>query len=193
MGTIIFLVVVVVIVFWLVGIYNGLITARNGYKNAFAQIDVQLQRRYDLIPNLVETAKGYLTHERETLETIAKAREAWKKAHPDAKPCSGPFPYRTTVSIKRQGADVPQTLKVTFADGSTETVRFSGKQEWFRWSWVRPSKAVKVELDPAQLYAMDRSVNDNVRALDSNSDAGVYFGSRALAWMQVVLAWLMGA
>ena len=126
-------------------------------------------------------------------KTIAKAREAWKKAHPDAKPCSGPYPYRTTVSIKRQGADVPQTLKVTFADGSTETVRFSGKQEWFRWSWVRPSKAVKVELDPAQLYAMDRSVNDNVRALDSNSDAGVYFGSRALAWMQVVLAWLMGA
>ncbi len=126
-------------------------------------------------------------------KAIAKAREAWKKAHPDAKPGSGPYPYRTTVSIKRQGADVPQTLKVTFADGSTETVRFSGKQEWFRWSWVRPSKAVKVELDPAQLYAMDRSVNDNVRALDSNSNAGVYFGSRALAWMQVALAWLMGA
>ena len=58
------------------GIYNGLVTARNAFKNAFAQIDVQLQRRYDLIPNLVETAKGYLAHERETLEAVIKARAA---------------------------------------------------------------------------------------------------------------------
>jgi len=72
------LLVVVVVVFgaWAIGIYNGLITGRNGYKNAFAQIDVQLTRRYDLIPNLVETAKGYLSHERETLEAVIKARAA---------------------------------------------------------------------------------------------------------------------
>ena len=59
---------------WGVGIYNGLVTARNAFKNAFAQIDVQLQRRFDLIPNLVETAKGYLTHERQTLEAVVAAR-----------------------------------------------------------------------------------------------------------------------
>jgi LemA protein len=59
---------------WLVGLYNGLVTLRNRFKNAFAQIDVQLKRRYDLIPNLVETAKGYLAHERETLEAVIKAR-----------------------------------------------------------------------------------------------------------------------
>ncbi|ATD68353.1 hypothetical protein CNR27_13700 [Luteimonas chenhongjianii] len=59
---------------WGVGIYNGLVTARNAYKNAFAQIDVQLQRRFDLIPNLVETVKGYLSHERETLEAVTRAR-----------------------------------------------------------------------------------------------------------------------
>lgn len=126
-------------------------------------------------------------------KAMTKARAAWKKAHPDAKPGSGPYPYRTSVEVKRSGADVPQVLKVTFADGSTEAVRFSGTQKWFRWNWVRPSKAVKVEIDPAQLYSMDRSTNDNTRALDSNRDAGAYFGSRALAWMQVVLAWLMGA
>lgn len=57
-----------------IGIYNGLVTRRNAYKNAFAQIDVQLKRRYDLVPNLVETAKGYLKHERETLEAVIAAR-----------------------------------------------------------------------------------------------------------------------
>lgn len=67
---------VIVLAFWAMGIYNGLITARNAFKNAFAQIDVQLQRRFDLIPNLVETAKGYLTHERETLEAVIAARGA---------------------------------------------------------------------------------------------------------------------
>src|SRR6187402_510818 len=67
---------VVLAAFWAVGIYNGLVTARNAYKNAFAQIDVQLTRRYDLIPNLVEVAKGYMAHERETLEAVIKARAA---------------------------------------------------------------------------------------------------------------------
>ncbi len=65
---------VVVLGLWAVGIYNGLVALRNRFKNAFAQIDVQLKRRYDLIPNLVETAKGYLKHERETLEAVIKAR-----------------------------------------------------------------------------------------------------------------------
>ncbi len=68
------LLVLVIIVFYGVGIYNRLISARNGYKNAFAQIDVQLTRRYDLIPNLVETAKAYMQHERSTLEAVITAR-----------------------------------------------------------------------------------------------------------------------
>ncbi len=59
---------------WAVGAYNSLVTLRNRFKNAFAQIEVQLKRRYDLIPNLVETAKGYLKHERETLEAVIAAR-----------------------------------------------------------------------------------------------------------------------
>jgi LemA protein len=66
--------IIVILGLWAVGIYNGLVTLRNRFKNAFAQIDVQLKRRYDLIPNLVETAKGYLKHERETLEAVIKAR-----------------------------------------------------------------------------------------------------------------------
>jgi LemA protein len=67
---------IVLLILFLVGIYNRLVGARNAYKNSFAQIDVQLTRRYDLIPNLVETAKGYLKHERETLEAVVRARNA---------------------------------------------------------------------------------------------------------------------
>jgi len=66
--------VALLVAFWVIGAYNGLVTLRNRFKNAFAQIDVQLKRRYDLIPNLVETAKGYLKHERETLEAVIAAR-----------------------------------------------------------------------------------------------------------------------
>ncbi|HUJ44354.1 MAG TPA: LemA family protein [Opitutaceae bacterium] len=69
-----FLAVIVVLILSVVGIYNRLVALRNRFKNAFAQIDVQLKRRYDLIPNLVEVAKGYLAHERETLENVIKAR-----------------------------------------------------------------------------------------------------------------------
>src|SRR5205085_11372009 len=64
------------LVFWAVGGYNRLVQLRNRFRNAFAQIDVQLKRRYDLIPNLVETAKGYLAHERQTLEAVMRARAA---------------------------------------------------------------------------------------------------------------------
>ncbi len=70
------LVVAVVLVAWFVGMYNGLVDLRNRFKNAFAQIDVQLKRRHDLIPNLVETAKAYLSHERETLEAVIAARNS---------------------------------------------------------------------------------------------------------------------
>ena len=75
MGWILLIIVIVAIV-WIVGIYNGLVAGRNRFKNAFAQIDVQLTRRYDLIPNLVEVAKGYLKHERETLEAVISARNS---------------------------------------------------------------------------------------------------------------------
>jgi LemA protein len=68
------LAIVVILGLWVTGIYNSLVALRNRFKNAFAQIDVQLKRRYDLIPNLVETAKGYLKHEHSTLEDVIKAR-----------------------------------------------------------------------------------------------------------------------
>jgi len=74
METIIVLVVLAAIAFWIASIYNRLVALKNRYENGFSQIEVQLKRRYDLIPNLVETAKGYMAHERETLEAVINAR-----------------------------------------------------------------------------------------------------------------------
>ena len=81
----IFLGIIAIIVFWAIGIYNRLVNERNRVRNAFAQIDVQLTRRHDLIPNLVEAVKGYMKHERETLEAVIKARNAASAALDAAK------------------------------------------------------------------------------------------------------------
>ena len=74
MSGIVFWLVLLALVIYIVSIYNKLVTLKNRFKNAFAQIEVQLKRRYDLIPNLVETAKGYMQHERETLDAVVTAR-----------------------------------------------------------------------------------------------------------------------
>ncbi len=80
----IFIGLLVVLAVWIVGIYNGLVRLRNAFKNAFAQIDVQLKRRYELIPNLVETAKSYMSHERQTLEAVIAARNSAHSAEAQA-------------------------------------------------------------------------------------------------------------
>ena len=94
---------IVLAAFWAVGIYNGLVTGRNAYKNAFAQIDVQLTRRYDLIPNLVEVAKGYMAHERETLEAVTNARAAAVSGLAAAKAAPGDAAAMQTLSNADQG------------------------------------------------------------------------------------------
>ena len=77
MGLIITIVIIVLIIFWIIGTYNGLVTSRQKVKNSWSQIEVQLQRRFDLIPNLVETVKGYAKHESQVFEKVAKLRTAW--------------------------------------------------------------------------------------------------------------------
>jgi LemA protein len=113
MGLLIFLAIIVGVVLFFVGIYNGLVTARNNYKNAFAQIDVQLQRRYDLIPNLVETAKGYMKHERETLEAVIAARGAAVSGLSAAK--SNPGDPQAMQALSGAENQLTQTLGKLFA------------------------------------------------------------------------------
>ncbi|MEQ3636773.1 LemA family protein [Alcanivorax sp.] len=74
MGTLIFFGIIIAVIIYIIAVYNRLIALKNRFKNGFAQIDVQLQRRHDLIPNLVETAKGYMSHEKETLTQVIEAR-----------------------------------------------------------------------------------------------------------------------
>ena len=80
MGIWIFIAVLVVLILWFISVYNSLIRARNKVRNAFSQIDTQLQRRFDLIPNLVETVKGYAKHEKGTFEEVIKARNTYVSA-----------------------------------------------------------------------------------------------------------------
>lgn len=103
LGLLILLGLLVLFALWAVGIYNGLVMARNAYKNAFAQIDVQLQRRFDLIPNLVETVKGYLAHERGTLEAVTAARNAAQAGLAAAKAAPGD-PSAMAELTRTQGA-----------------------------------------------------------------------------------------
>ena len=102
-GFLVTLGVIVIAAFWAVGIYNGLVTARNAFKNAFAQIDVQLTRRYDLIPNLVEVAKTYMAHERETLEAVTRARAAAVTGLAAAKADPGDAQAMATLANADQG------------------------------------------------------------------------------------------
>ena len=102
-GLLIVIGVIVVAALWGVGIYNGLVTARNAFKNAFAQIDVQLTRRYDLIPNLVEVAKRYMEHERDTLEAVTRARAAAVSGLAAAKADPGDAAAMTSLANADQG------------------------------------------------------------------------------------------
>jgi len=101
------------LVFSLVGIYNRLVVARNRFKNAFAQIDVQLKRRYDLIPSLIEAVKGYMAHERETLDAVIKARKGAMAA--EQKVAANPADPAAMKELNRAEGQLDGTLGRLFA------------------------------------------------------------------------------
>jgi hypothetical protein len=121
-------------------------------------------------------------------ERIDRAREAWEKTHANPAPGAGPFPFRTTVTVRRQGAAVPQTLVVRFADGSSETVQWDGKESWRSWSWVRPSEAVSAQLDPRRAHYLDVNKLDDGRTLDPDRRASSRWSADFAAFVQLVLS-----
>ena len=118
---------------------------------------------------------------------IEAQRSAWEKAHPKAKAGQGPFPYRTSVTLRRRGVAVPQTVLVRFADGSSETVTWNNEEHWQRLTWVRPSKAVSVELDPQRLHYLDVNKLDDTRTLKKDGSASRRWGADFAALVTLVL------
>ena len=121
---------------------------------------------------------------------IAKTREDWKKANPNAKEGNGPYPFRTQVTVRRDGASVPQTLVVRFADGSSETVAWQGDEKWRTFSWVKPAKAVSAELDPRRSHYLDVNKLDDSRTLAADRSASTRWASDAMAFVQLILSFI---
>ena len=142
---------------------------------------------------------GYVMHKGKRVEVTSKAlrkaiadkRASWKKAHPDARAGTGPFAYRTTVLVRRAGADVPQEVLVTFADGSTATARFSGERPWQRFSWTRHAKAVSVQLDPHGKHYLDATRIDNSRTLEGDGSVARRIGNQFASALQTLFSFMV--
>lgn len=119
---------------------------------------------------------------------IGAARKAWRLKHPGATDGRGPYPFETTVVLRRRGAAVPQTLLVRFADGSSETVQWDGGDNWKRFSWTRPARAVSAELDPHRLHYLDVNKLDDSRTIEPDRRAARRWGLDLAALFQVLAA-----
>ncbi|MGH8399512.1 MAG: M1 family metallopeptidase, partial [Gammaproteobacteria bacterium] len=110
--------------------------------------------------------------EKDVNEEIAKARKDWKEKHKDAKPDTGPYQWHSTVTVRRDGAQTPETLLVKFADGTSETVLWDDGARWQRFTWDKPSKAISAELDPQQEVLLDDDkLNDSYSVKPDNAAA----------------------
>jgi hypothetical protein len=105
-----------------------------------------------------------------------ETRTRWHKLHPHAPDGTGPYPYRTEVTVRRLGAPVPQTLVVTFADGSRETVQWDADEHWHKFVWTKTARAVSAELDPQRLHYLDVSKLDDSRTLEPDARASRRWG-----------------
>lgn len=122
------------------------------------------------------------------LQRIDAARAQWRSKHPKAGDAGGPFPFVTTVTLRRNGAPVPQTLVVKFADGTSETVHWQGDGDWQTWHWTRPARAVSAQLDPQRLHYLDVNKLDDSRTIDADPRASRRWASDFGAIVQCILS-----
>lgn len=121
---------------------------------------------------------------------VAEQRASWKKAHPTATADEGPFPWRSTITVVRDGAPVPQTLRVTFAGGSHRELRWNDDRRWARFAFTRPSKAISAELDPQQQVYLDANKLNDSYASKSNGAASRRWTAAAAAALETFYAFL---
>ena len=121
-------------------------------------------------------------------QRIEATRKQWKKAHPDAKDGAGPFAFITTVTLRRRGAAVPQTLVVKFADGSSETASWNSDEKWQQFKWTRPAKAVSAELDPKRMHYLDANKLDDSRTIKADTSASRRWSFDFAAFVQILLS-----
>jgi hypothetical protein len=124
-------------------------------------------------------------------EAVEKQRKAWKDAHRDAAAGTGPFPWKTTVTVWRDGAVVPQTLKLTFADGSVETVHWDDDRRWARFVFTKPVKGTSATLDPERKIYLDANKLDDSRTVDADHAASNRWGADIAALLQGFYALLV--
>jgi hypothetical protein len=129
------------------------------------------------LPGTRQVGSSWVEDKQEELDKrVQKEREAWKKANPKAREGLGPYPFRTEVLVRRNGAAVPQLLTVKFADGTSETVRWDANERWRKFSWTRPARAVSAELDPQRQHYLDVSKLDDSRTIKPDASASRRWG-----------------
>ena len=172
-------------------------------ETAFAQNVYQVNKIDDRVAKLVseedEPQPGsrnvngkWVEQTHDQLEEQIDAEHArWKKSHPQAKKGFGPYPWRTMVLLKRYGASVPQTVVVKFADGSQEKVIWDNDEKWQRYVWLRPSRAVSVEIDPERQHFLDANKLDDSRTIKTNLTPSRRWGSEVSVLAQAMIALLV--
>jgi hypothetical protein len=124
-------------------------------------------------------------------EQVDRQRKAWAKAHPDARPGTGPFPWHSTVSVVREGAPVPQTLRVTFADGSQQSLRWNDDRRWARFEFTGPARVVSAELDPQRKIYLDADKLNDSRTAESDGSASRRWSADFAALVQAFFSLLV--
>jgi hypothetical protein len=124
-------------------------------------------------------------------EQVDRQRKAWAKAHPDARPGTGPFPWHSTVSVVREGAPVPQALRVTFADGSQQSLRWNDDRRWARFEFTGPARVVSAELDPQRKIYLDADKLNDSRTAESDGSASRRWSADFAALVQAFFSLLV--
>ncbi|KAF1009377.1 MAG: hypothetical protein GAK28_00014 [Luteibacter sp.] len=165
------------------------------YVHGTARVD---DRVSDIVTEEVLPLAGMALKDGKRVETspddneaaIERQRKAWEAAHPSAGPGEGPFPWRTTVTVWRDGEAVPQSLKVNFADGSSDTVAWNDGRRWARFTFTRPARGVSAELDPERRIYLDANKLNDSRTVKADHSASTRWGSDFAALLQGIYALL---